>query len=133
MLQISVAERQGIPHHLLDVLSPREEFSAGDFYVLARRAAADILQVCVGPSVGAQCVPLGGLASAQHSRAAGGDIGRCTHCTDDSFSVTQRGRTPIVVGGTGFYLRWFVFGKPTTPASNPQTEAQARERLEQVR
>ena len=44
----------------------------------------------------------------------------------------QRGRTPIVVGGTGFYLRWFIFGKPATPISTPQSEAAARARLEQV-
>ena len=43
--QILLAERRGIPHHLLDILSPKEEFSAGDFYTLARTATADILQV----------------------------------------------------------------------------------------
>lgn len=45
--QILPAEMRGIPHHLLDILSPLEEFSAGDFYTLARAATADILQVCV--------------------------------------------------------------------------------------
>lgn len=45
MMQISTAERRGVPHHLLDILSPREEFSAGDFYERARTATADILQV----------------------------------------------------------------------------------------
>ena len=28
---------------------------------------------------------------------------------------------PIVVGGTGFYLRWFVHGKPQTPTSTPES------------
>ena len=45
MMQILPADRRGIPHHLLDILSPQEEFSAGDFYARARAATADILQV----------------------------------------------------------------------------------------
>lgn len=44
--QIMPAERRGIPHHLIDILPPQEEFSAGDFYMRARAATADILQVC---------------------------------------------------------------------------------------
>lgn len=34
-----------MPHHLIDVLDPAADFSAGDFYVLARAAAEDILRV----------------------------------------------------------------------------------------
>lgn len=44
-LQIAVAERQGVSHHLLDIIEPTEEFSAGHFHRLARAAANDILQV----------------------------------------------------------------------------------------
>lgn len=44
----------------------------------------------------------------------------------------QRGKTPIVVGGTGLYLRWFVHGKPNTPVATPASEAAAAARLEQV-
>jgi len=79
-LQISVDERRSIPHHLLDILSPENDFTAGDFYHRARAATQDIL---------------------------------------------SRGRTPIVVGGTGFYLRWFILGKPSTPASTKDSEAVA--------
>jgi len=39
----------------------------------------------------------------------------------------QRGKVPIVAGGTGFYLRWFTYGKPSTPASSPETAAKALE------
>ncbi|EFN51365.1 hypothetical protein CHLNCDRAFT_55198 [Chlorella variabilis] len=85
--KISAAERRGIPHHLLDVLDPHQDFSAGDFFVRARAAADDIL---------------------------------------------QRGKTPIVAGGTGFYLRWFILGKPSTPPASPASEAAATQRLEQV-
>ncbi|KAK9915049.1 hypothetical protein WJX75_004116 [Coccomyxa subellipsoidea] len=85
--KISPSERRGIPHHLLDILSPHEEFSAGDFYTLARAATADIL---------------------------------------------QRGKVPIVAGGTGFYLRWFVHGKPQTPVSTAQTAKEVEALLDQA-
>ena len=35
-------ERRGVPHHLLDVLDPREEASVADYQVLARGALADV-------------------------------------------------------------------------------------------
>ncbi|PLX82042.1 MAG: tRNA (adenosine(37)-N6)-dimethylallyltransferase MiaA [Desulfuromonas sp.] len=35
-------EREGVPHHLLDVVDPAEEFSVADFIRLADRAAAEI-------------------------------------------------------------------------------------------
>lgn len=55
-----VAERHGIPHHLIDAAEPDELFTAGDYARRAREALA---------------------------------------------GITARGRLPIVVGGTGFYLR----------------------------
>ena len=63
-------------------------------------------------------------------------IGQCTYshsfgCPKDlqhsnvAFVMTlQRGKVPILVGGTGFYLRWYVHGRPQTPAS---TEASHQE------
>lgn len=42
--QIPVAERRGIRHHLIDVIEPHCDFSAGDFYELARAATHDILR-----------------------------------------------------------------------------------------
>ena len=35
-------EKQGIPHHLMDVAEPTENFSLGDYLVLARKAIEDI-------------------------------------------------------------------------------------------
>jgi len=40
--KVPVAGRRGIPHHLLDVLDPREEASVADYQVLARRAIEEI-------------------------------------------------------------------------------------------
>lgn len=77
-------ERQGVPHHLLDVVPPTVEFSAGDWVDAALAAAAE---------------------------------------------VAARGRVPIVCGGSGFYLRWLVQGKPATPRSDAATSAAARAAL----
>ena len=44
----------------------------------------------------------------------------------------QRGNVPIVVGGTGLYLRWFVHGRPSTPRSDDAMAAAAQAVLDQV-
>ena len=41
--KLSIAERRGIPHHLLDVLEPSEEASVARYQVDARKAIDDIL------------------------------------------------------------------------------------------
>ncbi|MCY7411785.1 MAG: tRNA (adenosine(37)-N6)-dimethylallyltransferase MiaA [Salinibacterium sp.] len=40
--KVGVAERRGIPHHMLDVLEPREEASVADYQTRARRAIEEI-------------------------------------------------------------------------------------------
>jgi tRNA dimethylallyltransferase len=72
-------ERQGVPHHLLDLVEPEEDFTAGDF----RREAE------------------GALAA-----------------------VRARGNLPIVVGGTGLYLRALLLGLFDGPPRS--TELRAR-------
>ncbi|MCL1791426.1 MAG: tRNA (adenosine(37)-N6)-dimethylallyltransferase MiaA [Peptococcaceae bacterium] len=70
----SPADRESVPHHLIDILDPDEPFSAARFQSLAREAVKDI---------------------------------------------RERGRLPIVVGGTGLYIRAFLdpfdFPQPGTP------------------
>jgi tRNA dimethylallyltransferase len=68
-----VSERNAIPHHLFDVLGPREGYSAGEYAMAARATIAEI---------------------------------------------SLRGCMPIVVGGTGFYLRALLEGLPTLPERN---------------
>jgi tRNA dimethylallyltransferase len=69
----SRAEQVRLPHHLLDVVEPSRQFSAGDFVRRADGLVADI---------------------------------------------RARGRVPLVSGGTGFYLRTFLYGMPESPPSN---------------
>ena len=71
-------EREGIPHHLLDVLDPSEQCSAGDFSRMARTALAEI---------------------------------------------KTREKTPILVGGTGFYLRALLQGLFKGPGRNEALRA----------
>jgi tRNA dimethylallyltransferase len=81
--KISVAERHGIPHHLLDIAHPQENVTAGSYARLAREALDDI---------------------------------------------RRRGRVPIVVGGTGLYLRALLEG--LSPA--PQRDEKLRARLRRI-
>src|SRR5579864_133978 len=76
-------ERARVPHHLIDVVSPTEFFTAGDYSRLARQAL-----------------------SAIHSR----------------------NHLPIVVGGTGLYLRALLEGLFAGPPRSEQMRRRLRER-----
>lgn len=56
----TLEEREGIPHHLIDIIEPDEEFSVYDFQILSQKTIKEI---------------------------------------------KKRGKLPIVVGGTGLYIR----------------------------
>jgi len=58
-------ERASVPHHMLDIVEPKAEFSVGEYLRLADEAIADI---------------------------------------------RARGKTPLVVGGTGLYIRALIHG-----------------------
>ena len=124
--QAPLEERCDIAHHLLDILAPAEDFSAADFFRRARQAATDILEVRALlhpkhlPDLTAPELP-----SMLHLNAAAGSAKAC--CVS-----MQRGRTPVVVGGTGFYLRWFVHGRPQTPAPDAKVAAEAEAVLAEV-
>ena len=81
--KVTKREQKLVPHHLLDVASPRNNFSAGQFVKLARRAIADII---------------------------------------------RRGKIPIIVGGTGFYIDSLVYNIPL-PEVKPDWKL--RKQLEQ--
>ena len=80
------AERARLPHHLIDVVEPSEQFSAGSFVRLADRLVGEI---------------------------------------------TDRGRVPVISGGTAFYLRCFLYGLPDTPRGDPGLRAALKRELEQ--
>ena len=78
-------EQRQVPHHLIDILDPRERYSAGEFNRLARMAVGDI---------------------------------------------QSRGRIPIVVGGSGLYIRALLEGIAPIPPSDPAIRERLRERVE---
>ncbi|CAN4096962.1 unnamed protein product [Withania somnifera] len=80
----SLGERKEVVHHLVDILHPAEDYSAGNFFEDARQTTRDIL---------------------------------------------DRGRVPIVAGGTGLYLRWFIYGKPDVPKASPEIAAEVSSEL----
>ena len=79
----SIQERERVPHHLIDVVSPAEFFTAGDYSRLARQALQEI-------------------QSRQH--------------------------LPIVVGGTGLYLRALLEGLFAGPVRSEGLRERLRER-----
>ena len=79
-------ERRQVRHHLIDVVSPAEDFTAGDYLRLARKAIAD---------------------------------------------VHERGGLPIVVGGTGLYLRALLEGLFEAPPRSEQLRIRLRRRADQ--
>ena len=45
-------------------------------------------------------------------------------------ATLERGRLPVVVGGTGFYIRALTEGLPTAPAADPEAQRPLWEQLE---
>lgn len=77
----TVEQRSTVPHHMIDVCDPDEDFSAGDYVKLARRCIREIV---------------------------------------------ERNRVPVVVGGTGLYLRLLLGGVVDVPPSDNRLRAQLR-------
>lgn len=72
-----------LPHHLINICNPSEQFSAGDFVRLADEKCVDIV---------------------------------------------SRGKIPVVLGGTAFYIKHFLYGLPVTPESDPQVRSRLKKR-----
>lgn len=52
-----------------------------------------------------------------------------TKADDACKEIYNRGHIPVVCGGTGFYIRNFLFGLPATPESSPVIREQIQNRL----
>jgi tRNA dimethylallyltransferase len=78
------AEKRGVPHHLIDYVDPRINYTAADWAVDA---------------------------------------------TSKIVEIESRGKVPILVGGTGFYLRTLM--EPLF--ESPKTDVQIRERLRTIK
>ncbi len=76
---------QEIPHHLIDILTPDQQFNVSDFVDLADEACKNII---------------------------------------------EKNKIPVVCGGTGFYLRNFLFGVPPTPVSDEKLREELKQRIQ---
>lgn len=74
--------RKRVPHHVIDIRNPDEDFSAGDYVREARTVIRDL---------------------------------------------TTRGKTPVVVGGTGLYIRCLLGGIIDVPPPLPELRRQLEE------
>jgi tRNA dimethylallyltransferase len=77
----SLKEREKLPHHLIDIRDPSQQFNAGDFVRLADTACMEI---------------------------------------------AQRGKFPVISGGTGFYLKNLILGLSEAPPSNSEIREQLK-------
>jgi tRNA dimethylallyltransferase len=80
----SAQERENLPHHLIDIRDPSQQFNAGDFVRLAN-------EICL--------------------------------------QITERGKLPVVSGGTGFYLKNFIMGLSEAPPCDKEIREQLRQDL----
>ncbi|GFZ05132.1 isopentenyltransferase 9 [Actinidia rufa] len=44
-------------------------------------------------------------------------------------NILNNGRVPIVTGGTGLYLRWYIYGKPDVPKASPEIASEVSSEL----
>ncbi len=73
-----------IPHHLIDILTPDQQYNVSDFVNTADAACHDIY---------------------------------------------SRGKLPVICGGTGFYIRNFLYGLAPTPVSDEKLRNELKERI----
>ena len=78
------ALREKLPHHLIDILTPDQQFNVSDFVDAADAACAEI---------------------------------------------TNKGKLPVICGGTGFYIRNFLYGLAKTPVSDEKLRNELKQRI----
>ena len=80
------ALQKEIPHHLINLINPDQQYNVSDFVNAADLACEDI---------------------------------------------ALRGKLPVVCGGTGFYIRSFVYGIAPTPVSDPRLREKLKNRIKE--
>ena len=103
----------------------------------AEVVSADSCQVYKGMDIGTAKPPASLLKALPHHLinirkpnepfCAGDFVREADRCCAE---IHTRGHLPIVSGGTGFYIKNFVYGLPKTPQSSPKTREALKKRME---
>lgn len=72
---------------------------------------------------------LGELDPLRESWSAYSFMAKAAECVK---SIAEDGMTPIVAGGSGFYLKWLLRGSPGTPPPSEKVAHQAEQRIQQA-
>lgn len=98
--------------------------------------SADSRQIYRGMDIGTATPSAGERAAIPHHLIniidpdEGYDLGRFVDDADRCVAaIRARGRVPLIVGGTGFYIRGFIHGMPGTPAAPPEMREALRKEL----
>lgn len=67
------------------------------------------------------------IRNADESFGAGDFVNESLACCDDMY---ERGKVPVIVGGTAFYIRNFIYGLPPTPRSDDRVRRKIAERMQ---
>lgn len=51
-------------------------------------------------------------------------------CKKKMLDLWDKGKIPMLVGGTGFYLEWILYGRPQAPPTDPRIEKQVEAEVE---
>ena len=76
-----------IPHHLVDIRFPWEQYTSGDF---------------------------------------------CNDAESLIKEINERGKIPLITGGTAYYFKELLYGPSTTPVSNPMTREEIQREIDEI-
>lgn len=120
------------------VFGQPSNFPEGDFFSnLGEVISADSMQVYEGMDIGTAKPDKATLKVLPHHlidllppsrQYCAGDFVRMAD--EKVVEILSRGKFPVILGGTAFYIKNFIFGLPETPTSDPEIRKKLKERLD---
>ncbi|CAL5405924.1 unnamed protein product [Camellia sinensis] len=118
----SLSERKEVPHHLVDILHPSEGAYVMDGNMKKLLNKHTLKEYDWHPQ-GLLCYyPIDEVLK----YSVGKFFEDARQATRD---ILNNGRLPIVTGGTGLYLRWYIYGKPDVPKASPEITSEVYSKL----
>ena len=120
------------------IFGNRGGFPCGDFFSgLGEVISADSMQVYTGMDIGTAKPDRETLEILPHHlidlippsrQYCAGDFVRMAD--EKVVEILSRGKFPVILGGTAFYIKNFIFGLPETPSCDPEIRKKLKDRLE---